>query len=89
MTPQSQWGMTDGWSGWSTMDPPAAIQGHENQWRMNTGSTASGSGDQWSTRAWTSQDSTRSWSTETTVSSNLENRETRTVARGATINQRK
>eukprot|EP00971_Amphidinium_carterae_P344689 6485238-Amphidinium_carterae.1 len=94
MTPQSQWGMTNGWSGWSAIDPSAVIQGganygQDNQWRMNTGSTASGSGDQWSTRAWTSQDSTRSWSTETTVSSNLENRETRTAARGATINQRK
>eukprot|EP00971_Amphidinium_carterae_P132391 2622266-Amphidinium_carterae.1 len=66
MMPQSQWGMTNGWSSGFVVDPAATIQGQENQWRMNTGSTASGSGDRWSTRAWTSQDSTRSWSTETT-----------------------
>eukprot|EP00971_Amphidinium_carterae_P061191 1211546-Amphidinium_carterae.1 len=54
MMSRSQWGMTNGWSGsgpWSAMDPSAAIQGganygQENQSRMNTGSTASGSGDQ-------------------------------------------
>eukprot|EP00971_Amphidinium_carterae_P069713 1379572-Amphidinium_carterae.2 len=69
MPQQNQWTMTPGWS---TLDPLAVMQGAmnsgpDNQWRMTTGSTASGSGDQWSMRAWTSQDSTRSWSAETTA----------------------
>eukprot|EP00971_Amphidinium_carterae_P281143 5582199-Amphidinium_carterae.3 len=40
-------------------------------------------------RAWTSQDSSRSWSTESTVSSKIENRETRTASMGAATHQRK
>eukprot|EP00971_Amphidinium_carterae_P072868 1441100-Amphidinium_carterae.1 len=38
ITPQNQWGMSSG---------------QEQQWQPMPGSTAAGSGDQWSTRAWT------------------------------------
>eukprot|EP00971_Amphidinium_carterae_P199703 3963647-Amphidinium_carterae.1 len=72
--PQNEWGMSSG---------------QEQQWQPMPGSTAAGSGDQWSMRAWTSQDSTQSWSTESTVSAKVENRETRTVTVGALAHQRK
>eukprot|EP00971_Amphidinium_carterae_P185431 3681539-Amphidinium_carterae.1 len=78
-TPQSQWGMS---TGWSTMDPLAVMQmgtnsGQESQWSRMTGSTSAGSKDQWSMRTWTNQDS-RSWSSESTMPSKIEDRDART-----------
>eukprot|EP00971_Amphidinium_carterae_P185457 3682190-Amphidinium_carterae.1 len=84
--PQDQWGLNSGWpTGRATMDPLTVIQGsmssgQEQQWQTMPSSTASGSGDQWSARAWT---------TESTVSSKVKNRETGTATVGASTHQRR
>eukprot|EP00971_Amphidinium_carterae_P303711 6034968-Amphidinium_carterae.1 len=92
-----QWNAQDQWSmahRWYNMNPWTFSQGGMGpgqgyQWQSMPGSSASSSGDQWSSRAWTSQDVTPSRPMEPTVSSNEENRKTRTTVVGASTQQRR